>query len=280
MEVKLMTGALGLQSSQGAEDWVLECIREGKFSSSDCVEVLRRSLGELPIARRSMLHRQGRAVISGLYAVGGFGGLSNVARQGKPDECWTTIYISHNTGAPVHRDLRNAPEFPIVVRAVGSFRGGGLWLEDLEDAGTVCKVLPDGTKRSGRVYDIRSESLCLLGIQMHASEDWDGDSWVLSAFVPRDVGEPVRNYGDQLRGLGFPIDRVLELKTSNSDPSTIQVAQEAALQIKQNIGSWGFRVSVWRDPNWRVGLNGIGVPRCFVGFWSMSCVVFRGLRMK
>ena len=118
------------------------------------------------------------------------------------------MYLSHNARMSPHRDRRNALEFPIVARAVGNFKGGGLWLES-ED-GTVCRELPDGTKRAGLVHDLRNSSLEFSGNDWHASEDWIGDRWILSAFVPREFRCVLPEYRDRLRDLGFPVEGLQE----------------------------------------------------------------------
>ena len=108
----------------------------------ECYEVLTGGLCNLPTATRSIMGRKGGAVVCGLYSVGGFHGISKASeqfplvirylnqflREQAPGHVWTRLYVSHNTQAPLHRDLRNASEFPVVVRAVGSFKGGGLWV--------------------------------------------------------------------------------------------------------------------------------------------------------
>ena len=43
-------------------------------SSQACRELLERELGNLPVAKRPMLQGSGRAVLLGLYGVGGFRG--------------------------------------------------------------------------------------------------------------------------------------------------------------------------------------------------------------
>ena len=181
------------------EAWIRDCLDRGEFTATECCEVLRRSFRELPVAKRSLLQRQGRAVVCGLFAVGGFKGVSNWARRfplmteyvnrflrkGNPEGCWTTVYLSHNTKMPLHRDLRNSREFPIIARAVGDFVGGGLWLESDREQSVSCRQLPDGSVRPGVVHNLRTASVVFSGDQWHASEEWQGDRWVLSAFVPR-----------------------------------------------------------------------------------------------
>ena len=96
-------------------------------------------------------------------------------------------YMSHNACKPLHRDLKNASGFPIWVKGIRDFRGGGLWVQGTTDEGPVCKTLPSGNKVAGAVYDIKAGPIVFHGTQWHQPEAWDGDRWVISAFVPAGV---------------------------------------------------------------------------------------------
>ena len=60
------------------EDWVFG---QGEYSAEECYGVLRRVLGNLPKARRPMLEHFGKGVLCGLYAVGGFRGVSKFSEK-------------------------------------------------------------------------------------------------------------------------------------------------------------------------------------------------------
>ena len=195
----------------------------GVFSDEECCEVLDVGLRDLPVARRSMLKRQGRAVVLGLYGVGGFHGVSratwscpevtkylnSLIRQRSPGHLWTTLYISRNTVTPLHRDQRNAKGFDVWVKAFGNFVGGGLWIEGEAGKGPVCKELPTGVVKPGTIYDIGAGPIVFSGDRWHAPEAWDGESrWVVAAFVPRDLRGTTEEHWDSLRELGFPVEEV------------------------------------------------------------------------
>ena len=200
-------------------------ILQGEFDDFSCLGLLENGPGELLSATRPIARGKGQAVLYGLYGLGGFHGISN-ATEGcpclvrylnryletqVPGHLWTTIYLTKNARVPVHRDLRNASGFPIGVKALGGFLGGGLWIEGEEGRGPVCKTLPNGTKLAGDVHDIRVQPAVFSGIRWHVAEEWHGaDRWVLSAFVPRDFKETSEVQWNRLRELGFPVDRVLE----------------------------------------------------------------------
>ena len=209
--------------------WIESLVLEGEWSAGECEEVLEKGLGRLPVATRPMLSGRGRAMVCGLYAVGGFKGITKASRMFPsvvrylnqflrsqvPDGTWTSLYISHNARAPMHRDLRNAPGFPVVVRSVGCHVGGGLWVES--DQGPVLRTLPTGQRKAGHIFDIRKEAVCFTGESWHAPEEWEGTSrWVISGFVPRDLGGVVPEHWESLKGLGFPVGGVTDRLGSKS----------------------------------------------------------------
>ncbi|CAE7537698.1 RE1 [Symbiodinium sp. CCMP2592] len=210
------------QGLGGLGDRIQDGIRRGDWSVGECLEILGGCANQLPPTRRTIAQGQGSAVLCGLYAVGGFRGVSSFTmrcpdlvrylngflKNRDPDGVWTTVYLSHNACMLPHRDLMNASEFPIRAQAVGDFKGGGLWLQD--DEGTVCRVLPDGSKCPGSVYDLRRGPVVFPGKCWHASEDWIGDRWVLSAFVPREFRSAIKGCYDQLLSLGFPVPNIEE----------------------------------------------------------------------
>ena len=204
-------------------EWIAGCMDQGLYSDQVCQEVLERFLSSLPKARRPLLKGQGRAVLLGLYGVGGFRGVSK-ASEAYPEvtrylngfvksKCaghvWTTLYVSRDTKMPIHRDLRNARGFDTLVSAVGDFSGGGLWVEDEFNCGPVGKVLPHGVRRFGRVFDVRSDYALFSGERWHVAEEWEGGvRWVISAFTPREVSSTTGEQWDSLKGLGFPVEEV------------------------------------------------------------------------
>ena len=119
-----------------------------------------------------------------LYGLGGFHGVSKASSLHEevtrylngyvsalvPEHAWVALYVSRDTKVPVHRDLRNAPQFATAVKALGKFVGGGLWIEGDHGLGPVCKQLPDGTWRAGWVHDVRKEAVLFRGQKWHVSE--------------------------------------------------------------------------------------------------------------
>ena len=206
-------------------NWLQAKIDNAEFSDEDCLQVLRKCIRDLPGARRSLIRRQGRAVLAGLYCLGGFRGLSkwsydnpNLVRYlncylsaVNKSHTWAAIYVSHNTLMPLHRDLGNLKGSLVLVKGLGDFRGGGLWVQSADDSGPVVKTLPTGCNVAGKVYDIKAEPVVFSGRCWHQTEEWLGtDRWVLSAYTPRDCEKALPAEWSQLESWGFPVAGIRE----------------------------------------------------------------------
>ena len=230
------------------------------FSDAECREVLDSRLTGIPVARRPMLRGQGRAVLFGLYGIGGFRGISKATfvqpevvqyingyvRSKCPGHVWTTLYVSRNAHAPLHRDLRNAKGFKIWVKALGDFTGGGFWVEDPEAQGTVLKALPDGSKRSGSVWDLRLEGKLFSGESWHASEEWEGKvRWVISAFTPRELTSVSEEQWLQLSEVGFPVEAVRsKLGPGGAQVSKVTESIEGPVLPGNDLDEWTLAIPI------------------------------------
>ena len=260
-EVKCSTlsGDKGMEVSA----WIQSLVEGGDFSDGTCLKVLEEGLKGIPLARRAMLKDGGRAMLLGLYGVGGFQGVSKASRESSevvrylnefireqnPEHVWAALYVSKNTRAPLHKDLRNAKGFEILVRALGEFVGGGLWIADESGAGPVYKILPNGTAWGGRVHDIQVQPAQFCGEKWHVSEPWTGVSrWIISAFTPRDFFKATRDQVEELRDLGFPVDKVWPPVPSNVDPAerpgNLRAASVAADSDKEESAEVSWEVGV------------------------------------
>ena len=239
------------------EKWIQELLRNGTGTSEECLQVLTQGFGRLPVANRTVMDKKGGAVVCGLYSVGGFHGISKASerfpevikysnhfmKEQAPDQIWTSLYVSQNTQAPLHRDLRNAPEYPVVVRAVGQFKGGGLWIEDANDEGPVCKRLPNGQLKAGAIHDISRQVVCFSGRRWHAAEDWSGSSrWVISGFVPCGHGKTTPDQWIALAELGFPLGGL----STNSEGAQVKAFGATENPAEDHpLGEWEVDVPCW-----------------------------------
>ena len=242
-------------------EWIQGLVQEGEYSARECLEVLNKGLCGIPVARRPMLQGQGRALLLGLYGLGGFRGVSRATFEyaevvrylnkfmlsQRPAHLWTALYVSRNTVMPLHRDLRNAKGFNVMVRAVGDFTGGGLWIEGNDGEGLVCKKLPDGKLCPGTVHDVKNEPVVFSGTKWHAPEACVGESrWVISAFVPRDIEGTTEDQWDSLRELGFPVDGVIARRATSTKLGEASV--DKVVPMDQEV-SWEVTIPVpfWED---------------------------------
>ena len=205
-----LSGDKGMEVSA----WIQSLVEGGDFSDGTCLKVLEEGLKGIPLARRAMLKDGGRAMLLGLYGVGGFQGVSKASRESSevvrylnefireqnPEHVWAALYVSKNTRAPLHKDLRNAKGFEILVRALGEFVGGGLWIADESGAGPVYKILPNGTAWGGQVHDIQVQPAQFCGEKWHVSERGLGSLGGLFRLLPRETS--LRQQGIRLRSYG------------------------------------------------------------------------------
>ena len=243
LEAKVDSGCL-----EGAsQEWIQDRLHQRAFSDADCLEVLERGLEVLPVTRRPLGRRNGRAVLLGLYGVGGFHGITRATgaysevvrylngflRAQCPEQVWTTMYVTKNAALPLHRDLRNAEGSWVCVRAFGDFIGGGLWIEDEHNCGPVGKVLPSGVRRFGSVFDAQKGPVVFSGKRWHVAEEWEGEArWVISAFIPRDIAATTEGQWSELQELGFPVEEARAWLGRLSGQEAISVSKEESQLLK------------------------------------------------
>ena len=239
LDAKLDSGRL-----EGAsQEWIQDLLARQAFSDSDCLEVLERGLEVLPVTRRPLGRKSGRAVLLGLYGVGGFRGITKATgvysevvkylNEFLKTQClehvWTTLYVTKNAALPIHRDLRNAEGSRVCVRAFGNFVGGGLWVEDEQNCGPVGKLLPSGDRRFGSVFDAKSGPVVFSGKRWHVAEEWEGEvRWVISAFTPRDINGTTQDQWSELSELGFPV-REIQAKLEEEAALKVTIEPESSL---------------------------------------------------
>ena len=267
LEAKVFSGLL-----EGANlGWIQDRIDQQAFSDLDCLEVLEKGLEVLPVTRRPLGRRNGRAVLLGLYGVGGFHGVtratgsySEVVRYLNgffktqcPEQVWTTFYVTKNAALPIHRDLRNAEGSCVCVRALGDFTGGGLWVEDEHNCGPVGKVLPSGVRRFGKVFDVKGGPVVFSGKRWHVAEEWEGTAcWVISAFVPRDIAATTEGQWSELHELGFPIKEARAWLSHPSEHRIIAGPEEVNQLLRYAEWDIGLPLPVVDEEVW------VGFERC------------------
>ena len=127
-----------------------------------------------------------------------------------PDMVWTSFALNHGTMMPIHRDVNNAPQYPNGSIGFGSYTGGELWIEKGSVQGRVEGKISERENSFGQVLqglevDIKGRAVVFSPTSWHGTCAWEGERWVLTAFVSR--GWDHISVGDraELRDLGFPV---------------------------------------------------------------------------
>ena len=220
-------GGLGcLHLCRDSEAFLKSCLEAENYEFDICLEVLRRCVKRFPSPKRSILEGDRTYAVLGLYCQGGLRGITRYAKGNEdltryinrfvahhyPEGQWTTLYLSRNTVAPMHRDARNGNGGLAWIVGLGQFQGGGLWIEKCQ--GPTLRKLPDGRVKPGTVLNIHDEPQLFDSTGWHEAEAWVGeDRWVIVAYAPRDFQAVVPLYQDALKGLGFPVQTLLNDST-------------------------------------------------------------------
>ena len=76
---------MGIKEVQVGSDevsaWIESLVESGEWSAEECEEVLEKGLGRLKVATRPLISRRGRAMLCGLYGVGGFRGVTKASQM-------------------------------------------------------------------------------------------------------------------------------------------------------------------------------------------------------
>ena len=136
--------------------------------------------------------------------------LNKVIRAWCQDLTWTTITLTRNCQGPGFEDGFEDPEKEVWMVALGTFQGGGLWIEDQGGEGPVVRVRRDGSALSGEVRSIRGLPVRFSGVRKYGLEPWmGGDLWVIKAFTMRGCERLSEESAGCLERWGFGrVDRV------------------------------------------------------------------------
>ncbi|CAE7521159.1 RE2 [Symbiodinium sp. CCMP2592] len=264
---------VGLKAvAEEQKEWLKELIASGSYSTDEVVRVLRTCAGNLQPANRKIMGGKGRYAILGLYNQGGLNGVTRFALDNQElvrylnryvdsfgmGGRYTTLYLSLNTGVPVHRDIRNDMTAPVWIVACGDFQGGGLWIEGEAGQGPVLKVLPNGETRCGWIQDIHDKPFVFEGSRWHCTEPWGGrDRWVIAAYVPRGAGRVIKDHAQQLESLGFNCDGLIPgignsgISISKCNQASVSFADDDALSVEGSCVDDEYQTSE-NDISWEI----------------------------
>ena len=159
----------------------------------------------------------------GAYAHGNFAGVTNATNRHQElvryinffiqtrekSLRWSSLAINNNNPLTTHKDVHNLKGELNVLICVGSYVGGGLWLEMVSgnrDTGTSLRKV--GSRMlPGRIHDCHDKIMVFDPGLYHGPEPWRGDRWSINAYTSRGFVHLGQHQTDQLRSLKFPIGR-------------------------------------------------------------------------
>ncbi|CAE7259372.1 GIP, partial [Symbiodinium sp. CCMP2456] len=162
----------------------------------------------------------------GLFAHGNMAGLTRATRQ-MPLTCqylngclkqwrpeskvtWTSFTIGLNVKSKIHIDAHNYDKSWNMTCTLGSFSGGELWLEMLEDDGPMPSRLQwetknNGERAPGRLLSSWRNSVIFHPKTYHKTRAWTGRRWLMASFTARSIKSLDVDDRAFLRRVGFPL---------------------------------------------------------------------------
>ena len=206
--------------------------------------------------RGAILDERARYLTFGLYAYGNHYGVTKCTLQ-FPRVCryilrylqhWskdkitcTSFVINDNGTLKMHKDHHNKEGCPNFLIGVSSYQHGGLWIEGPPENSrqkTRAKVLPNGETRLGHILDTRHQMVSFNAKQWHATEAWQGNRVVVSAFVSRGWDVVNSELQGLLRDLDFPVPERTLVQHPELSPLPVEdKAEDEAFVIKTR-GPW------------------------------------------
>ncbi|CAE6953093.1 GIP [Symbiodinium sp. CCMP2592] len=111
----------------------------------------------------------------------------------------SSISVTRDARVLPHRDVNNVGLN--YSMAIGSFKGGDLWVEHPE--GDIKKCVGPGDTRLGRVYKHRNKMNVFDPKSFHAVDQWEGERWSITAFQSRSSMQLPPDQRAHLEELGF-----------------------------------------------------------------------------
>ena len=140
---------------------------------------------------------------------------------------WSSLVVSHNTCTGVHMD-RNAQGTLNFCTALGSFTGGGIWLES-ETGDTAFWDSSSSCLRMGQVLEVHNAACVFDGAKRHATMPWAGDRWLLIAYTSVNEHDVSGEDWAKLGSLSFPC--VQQHAQSVLRPVETFTAEEPSVQV-------------------------------------------------
>ena len=255
------TGSDCAHVSEDADRLARDLLAKGDFSEQACLQVLRGCFSKPTSNRR--LAVLGHAGLVNYHILGFFASRTGIGltdgtkqfpggckyinawlRQFFPHEVWCSVAVSFNLLTKVHADMSNDLTIPNKCIALGPHQGGRLWLQDPE--GKVEYRDSGGHIFLGRQVDIRMKPCAFQPRKLHGSlmDPFQGERWVLVAYVPEAFRQAEPDFHRQLSELSFPVPdlslcRVVQLSNTvgeRSDGRTIRLDGTSNVEPAEGLG--------------------------------------------
>ena len=161
----------------------------------------------------------------GAYSYGNHYGITNLTRVIPETTRYLLAYLKHhdpsktpcsslvlnlNGKCPAHRDVHNGAQWDNRLIGLGTFKGGGLWIENIESSGHSEKdqsqrqVRP-GLSIWGKVHSTYHEIVKFPPKLWHETEPWSGSRMTLTSYVTRGWALIPQTEKQFLSSLGFEL---------------------------------------------------------------------------
>ncbi|CAE7457471.1 unnamed protein product, partial [Symbiodinium necroappetens] len=207
------------QTRAKSEEMAKRLLHQKKFRGAVCHQLL--DAVDMPMSQRRCLEheRPTSALALGLYAHGGFQGITRRSQDHKHlikylleylkfhgmDDKVTSLFVSRNGKASLHRDNHNLDQSLNWVSTVGDYRGGSLWVECRSPhvpADAVWKSI-NGESVPGFLADPRGRVLSFHPKCRHETQPFAGERYAITAYTSRSLATAGPELRRDLRRLGF-----------------------------------------------------------------------------
>ena len=186
------------------------------FSTAACVKLLELTKWPHQRRRRKSVCDPNVYQVLGQYSYGKFSGITLSTYKLRNTTLylndWMTAHgatgprsslsITENAQVRPHKDVNNIGlNYSI---AIGSFKGGDLWVED-ENGDVPLQVRP-GESRIGRIYKHRDRMNVFNPKKFHSVDKWNGQRWSLTAFRSRSSEHMSSDSKQHLENFGFSLE--------------------------------------------------------------------------
>ena len=112
--------------------------------------------------------------------------INSYLRHWLPDCTWSSVLLCLNGKALPHKDTSNLKKSYSVLHGLGTYSGGGLWVQyPRDDVPAVRRRVRDGTLQTGHVKETNRQFVFFDPDVPHATQAWTGKRLVLTAYTSR-----------------------------------------------------------------------------------------------